>query len=165
MTDTTPPIKGLYQLEIDEEAVLALARTIIERRFQPRTPITSAAAAKDHLIIALADDMREHFGVLFLDNSHSVLGYEVLFSGTINGAAVYSRDVVAKALSYKASAIIVAHNHPSGVQEPSRNDIRITERLRDALDTVDIRLLDHIIVAGTQAVSLADLGQMPVSRN
>ncbi|MBT8109516.1 MAG: DNA repair protein RadC [Gammaproteobacteria bacterium] len=100
----------------------------------------------------------ELFCCLFLDNRHRVLGFEELFRGTIDGTSVYPREVVKEALAINAAAVILAHNHPSGVAEPSQADERITRRLKSALDLVDIRLLDHLIIGDGKATSLARRG-------
>lgn len=100
----------------------------------------------------------ELFCCLFLDNRHRVLGFEELFRGTIDGTSVYPREVVKEALAVNAAAVILAHNHPSGVAEPSQADERITKRLKSALDLVDIRLLDHLIIGDGRATSLARRG-------
>ena len=100
----------------------------------------------------------ELFCCLFLDNRHRVLGFDELFRGTIDGTSVYPREVVKEALAINAAAVILAHNHPSGVAEPSQADERITRRLKSALDLVDIRLLDHLIIGDGKATSLASRG-------
>jgi len=100
----------------------------------------------------------ELFCCLFLDNRHRVLSFEALFRGTIDGTSVYPREVVKEALAVNAAAVILAHNHPSGVAEPSQADERITRRLKSALDLVDIRLLDHLIIGDGPATSLARRG-------
>jgi len=100
----------------------------------------------------------ELFCCLFLDNRHRVLGFDELFRGTIDGTSVYPREVVKEALAINAAAVILAHNHPSGVAEPSQADERITRRLKSALDLVDIRLLDHLIIGDGKATSLARRG-------
>ena len=98
------------------------------------------------------------FGVLFLDNRHRVLAFEELFRGTIDGASVHPREVVRRALQLNAAAVILSHNHPSGVAEPSQADRQITARLREALDLVGIRVLDHLVVGDGDCCSLADRG-------
>ena len=100
----------------------------------------------------------ELFCCLFLDNRHRVLGFDELFRGTIDGTSVYPREVVKEALAVNAAAVILAHNHPSGVAEPSQADERITKRLKSALELVDIRLLDHLIIGDGRATSLASRG-------
>ncbi|MFZ2207243.1 MAG: DNA repair protein RadC, partial [Porticoccaceae bacterium] len=101
---------------------------------------------------------REIFVVLFLDTRHRLIATEDLFQGTIDGASVHPREVVRRALFHNAAAVIVGHNHPSGVAEPSADDRRITARLREALALVDVRLLDHFVVGAGQVVSLAERG-------
>ena len=98
------------------------------------------------------------FACLFLDNRHRVIAFDELFSGTIDGAAVHPREVVKRALGHNAAAVILAHNHPSGVAEPSRADEAITRRLKEALATVEIRVLDHLVVGDGEMVSLAERG-------
>ena len=152
---------SLVQLPVDEEHILSMARQIIEARFKPRPNLTSAVEAKEYLILSMATEPRELFGILYLNNAHAVLGFEILFKGTIDSAAVHSREVVEHTLKNKAAAVILVHNHPSGETKPSRADIALTGRLAVALDTIDVRVIDHIIVAGTQTVSMAELDIMP----
>ena len=97
---------------------------------------------------------------MYLDNQHRLLAFEELFRGTIDGASVYPREVVKHALKHNAAALIFAHNHPSGVAEPSQADIHITQRLKQALALVDIRVLDHIIVGDAETTSLAQHGSL-----
>jgi DNA repair protein RadC len=108
----------------------------------------------------LRDRQREAFYILFLDNQHRVIQDEILFEGTIDAASVYPREVVKRALHHNAAALILAHNHPSGVAEPSQSDIRITSRISDALALVDIRVLDHFVVGDGEIVSFAERGWM-----
>jgi DNA repair protein RadC len=98
------------------------------------------------------------FACLFLDNRHRLIEYEELFRGTIDGASVHPREVVRRALRANAAAVIFAHNHPSGVAEPSQSDLRITQRLKDALSLVEVRVLDHVIIGDGQGTSLAERG-------
>ena len=100
----------------------------------------------------------EVFAALFLDTRHRVICFEELFSGTIDGASVHPREVVRRALAHNAAAVILSHNHPSGVAEPSDADRRVTERLRDALSLVDVRVLDHIVVGDRETASFAERG-------
>ncbi|MEF1289125.1 JAB domain-containing protein [Vibrio sp. M260118] len=106
----------------------------------------------------LKDKQREEFFVLFLDNQHRVISGEPLFQGTIDSASVYPREVVKRALEHNSAALILAHNHPSGVAEPSQSDRRITRRISDALALVDIRVLDHFVVGDGEIVSFAERG-------
>lgn len=140
------------------QAVLEMARRHQHERLQERPVLDSAHAARDYLAARLRSESREVFAVLYLNSQHHLLHYEPLFHGTIDAAAVYPREVVSAALKRQAAALIVAHNHPSGVAEPSTADRRITDRLRQALDLVDIRLLDHFVVGRDEVVSFAERG-------
>lgn len=122
------------------------------------TAIRSPADTENFLKKMLAGRQHEQFMVVFLDNRHRVLDARVLFEGTIDGTSVYPREVVKLSLELNAAAVILAHNHPSGVAEPSQADERITRRLKSALELVDIRVLDHLIVAGSGCTSLASRG-------
>ena len=122
--------------------------------------ITSPIHSFDYFRLFFADKQdREHFVVMLLDCQHRVLDCAVLFSGTLDGAAVYPREIVKAALHANAAALILAHNHPSGQPEPSNADKRITERIKNALALMDIRLLDHIIVGGS-CYSFAESGEL-----
>jgi DNA repair protein RadC len=115
-------------------------------------------AVRDYLAVHYAGHEREAFGCLFLDNRHRLIAVEEMFLGTIDGASVHPREVVKRALKLNAAAVILAHNHPSGVAEPSQADELITVRIRDALALVDIRVLDHVVVGAGQVVSFAERG-------
>lgn len=122
------------------------------------TVFSSAEQVRTYLSSQLRHSQREVFAVLFLDTQHRLIRYQELFMGTIDAAAVYPREVVKAALQFNAAAVILAHNHPSGVAEPSQADISITERIKRALDLVDVRLLDHFVVGDGSPVSLAERG-------
>lgn len=122
--------------------------------------IKSPADTEAFLVAKLRDLPHELFCCLYLDNRHRIIQFDELFRGTIDGTSVYPREVVKQALKVNAAAVIVAHNHPSGVAEPSQADERITRRLSSALELVDIRLLDHLIIGDGQASSLASKGMM-----
>ena len=140
------------------EEIMDAARQALAHRVRKGTLLSSPKATADYLRARLATLDYELFTVVFLDNRHRLIACEELFRGTIDGASVYPREVVKAALKHNAAAVILAHNHPSGVAEPSLADERITHRLRDALSLVDIRVLDHLIVAGGDIVSLAERG-------
>ena len=123
-------------------------------------PLESPQDTQRYLQSTLRDKPNEVFACLFLDSRHRVIAFEELFHGTIDGATVYPRVVAERALKLRAAAIIVAHNHPSGVCEPSMADQAITRRLKDALDLLDIRLLDHFVVGEGQPVSMAARGMI-----
>ncbi|HCT3926897.1 TPA: DNA repair protein RadC [Citrobacter koseri] len=135
------------------------ALTLLERQLrEPGAPFTSSHAVRDWLRLQLSTLEREEFVVLFLDNQHRLIAHETLFTGTLNHTQVHPREVVKSGLKHNCSAVIVAHCHPSGEAEPSQADRRLTERLKQALDLVDIRLLDHLVVGGMEIVSLAERG-------
>ena len=135
-------------------------RRYLRERLQPGVAIGSPADSRDFLLASLRDRPHEVFCCLFLDNRHRVLAFDELFRGTIDAAAVYPREVVKQALARNAAAVILAHNHPSGVAEPSQSDQLITRRIRDALELVDIRLLDHFVIGDNACVSLASRGML-----
>lgn len=140
------------------QAVVEMSRRYLAEALQQRPIFSSAASTRQFLLAQLRHEVREVFAVMYLDNQHQLLCYEPLFYGTIDGAAVYPREIARRALELHAAALIVAHNHPSGVAEPSDADIRITRRIRDALALLDMRLLDHCVVAGPEVISLAERG-------
>ena len=140
------------------QASLELARRQALTSLEAGDVLTSPARTRRFLQHHLCGRDREVFSCLFLDNQHRIIRCEDLFFGTLDGAAVYPREVATRALQYRAAALIFAHNHPSGVAEPSSADRRITERLRDALALFDIRVLDHVIVGSGQAYSFAEQG-------
>ena len=140
------------------QAVLEMGRRHHGERLVCGEPISGPGDTADFLLSRLRDHPFEVFAVLFLDNRHRVLAFEEMFRGTIDGASVHPREVVRRALHHNAAAVILSHNHPSGVAEPSQADRRITEKLRDALGLVDIRVLDHLIVGDGCCCSLAERG-------
>ncbi|QPK62891.1 DNA repair protein RadC [Methylomonas sp. LL1] len=141
----------------DEEDVIFEAIQIYNRTFSKGEPLTSTDKAKDCIKLKLARYEYEVFLCLFLDNQHRVIACDELFRGTIDGASVYPREVVKAALQHRAAALIMAHNHPSGISEPSQADRVITEKLKAALALIDIRVLDHFIV-GESVYSFAEHG-------
>lgn len=143
---------------VTPDEILLIAEQILESRFQPGTRISSPADTEEFLKGKLARLEHEVFCAVFLDNRHFVISFEELFRGTIDGTSVYPREVVKRALELNAAAVILAHNHPSGVGEPSQADERITQRLKSALELVDIRTLDHIIIGGNNTTSMASRG-------
>ncbi|PLX62182.1 DNA repair protein RadC [Sedimenticola selenatireducens] len=142
------------------QAVLEMGRRHLREQIHRADVLTSPQQTRDYLRARLAGYPYEVFACLFLDNRHRVIEYEELFRGTIDGASVHPREVVRQSLSHNAAALILAHNHPSGVAEPSQADRAITRRLKSALELVDIRLLDHIIIGSGEICSLAELGEI-----
>ena len=148
---------GTLRPATDEE-ILDAARSILARRVRRGRPLSNPHHTRDYLRLALAHLDYELFAVLFLDNRHRVIEFAPLFRGTVDGASVHPREVVKEALARNAAAVILAHNHPSGVAEPSAADELITSRVKDALALVDIRVLDHFVVTGDAIVSFAERG-------
>ncbi|MDT8399145.1 MAG: DNA repair protein RadC [Pseudomonadales bacterium] len=140
------------------QAALELAQRQLLEGLSRQDALTSSETTKRYVRARMRAYTREVFLCLFLDNQHRVIALEELFHGTIDGAMVHPREVVTRSLHHNAGAIIFAHNHPSGVAEPSQADIGITRRLRTALELVDIRTLDHLVVGDTEVVSLAERG-------
>ena len=145
-------------------ASLAAMRELGHRQLyaevQNRDVLSSSQATREYLRARFRYCKSEIFSCIFLTNQHHILRLDELFQGTIDGAAVYPREVVERCLAYNAAAVILAHNHPSGIAEPSQADIAITRKLRVALETIDVRVIDHLIVGSTQVVSLAERGLM-----
>lgn len=142
------------------QAILEIARRHLREALDRGESFTRPELVCEFLQSQLRDQRQEVFAALFLDSQHRLLAFEPLFHGTIDGAAVYPREVARRALKHNAAAAIVAHNHPSGLAEPSRSDRLVTERLRDALALLDVRLLDHFVVGDGECVSLAERGWM-----
>jgi DNA repair protein RadC len=140
------------------QASLELSRRHYAELMQSGPALANPRATRDFLRARLRDLDHEVFCCLFLDNRHRLIAFEELFRGTIDGASVHPREVVRQALYCNAASVILAHNHPSGVAEPSQADELITLRLKDALGLVDIRVLDHLIVGDSRCVSLAERG-------
>jgi len=140
------------------QAALELARRHYAEAMRAGPPLHSPGATREFLIARLRDSPHELFCCLHLDNRHRLIAFEELFRGTIDGASVHPREVVKQALAHNAAAVILAHNHPSGIAEPSHADELITRRLREALQLVDIRVLDHLIVADNGCLSFAERG-------
>ena len=135
------------------------ALPLLERQLrEPGASFTSTTAVRDWLRLQLASLEREVFTVLFLDNQHRLIAHETLFTGTINHTQVHPREVVKAGLQHNCAAVIVAHCHPSGLAEPSNADRQVTTRIQQALDLVDISLLDHLVVGGMEITSFADRG-------
>jgi DNA repair protein RadC len=140
------------------QACLEMSKRFLAEQLQHNNALTSSAATKDYLISELRLESREIFAVLFLNNQHQIIKFERLFQGTINSAAVHPRIIVEHTLALHANAVILAHNHPSGVQEASLADKQITQHICQALALIDVTVLDHLIVAGNHCFSFAEHG-------
>ncbi|WP_373226014.1 DNA repair protein RadC [Enterobacter cloacae complex sp. ESBL7] len=156
----TPPLpRFAAALPVSAQHTIREALTLLEQQLrEPGATFTSTTAVRDWLRLQLATLEREEFVVLFLDNQHRLIAYETLFTGTLNHTQVHPREVVKAGLKHNCAAVIVAHCHPSGLAEPSNADRKITERLQAALELVEIRLLDHLVVGGMDTVSFAERG-------
>jgi len=140
------------------QAVFEMSRRALSEEMQTRDNVGSPDKVRAYLSLTLRELEREVFVVLFLDTQNQVITHEVLFEGTLSEASVYPREVVKRALHHNAAAVILAHNHPSGLPKPSQADINITQTLTAALDLVDVRVLDHFIVAGSEMQSFVEAG-------
>lgn len=143
-----------------EQAVIDEALSILESKARYSSAITSPAAGSALCRTKIGHLDHEVFAVAFLDNRHRLISFDVMFRGTIDATSVYPREVAKAALLHNAAAVILAHNHPSGLTDPSSADERITRRLVDALDLLEIRVLDHIIVSVSGSTSLANRGMI-----
>ncbi len=154
-------IKGLGQAKYAQlQATLEMSRRILAQNIERETLLSSPCHTKQYLKSVLRDEPNERFWCIFLDNHHRVISSEALFSGTINAASVYPRVVVQRALYHNAAAIIFAHNHPSGIADASQADIDITAQLKQSLNLIDVRVLDHFIVGEGEITSMAEQGKI-----
>ena len=152
--------KGLGQAKyVQLQAVVEMSRRYLEEHITRGDALNDVNAVRNYLCHQLRGYPYEVFSCLFLDNKHRVIEYEEMFRGTIDSASVHPREVLRRAIDHNAAAVIFAHNHPSGVAEPSQADHRITDKLRDVLSMVDVRVLDHFII-GDDVVSFAERGYL-----
>ena len=140
------------------QAVLEMARRALGESLHQGVNLSSPAAVKDYLVLGMASRPHEVFCVLFLNAQNGLIATEELFRGTLTQTSVYPREIVKRALTHNAAAVILAHNHPSGAAEPSQADRLLTDALKNALGLVDVRVLDHFVVAGRSAISFAEHG-------
>jgi DNA repair protein RadC len=143
---------------VQVQAIFEMARRALSEQMRQRDALTSPQQVRDYLCLKLGGMTREVFVVLFLDAQNRVVAQEELFAGTLTQTSVYPREVVKRALHHNAAAVIFAHNHPSGVAEPSRADEVLTKALKNALALVEVRVLDHFVIAGNVALSFAERG-------
>ncbi len=140
------------------QAIFEMSRRALQEEMQSRDVLSSPKQVRDYLCLKLGSLNREVFLVLFLDAQNRVLAQESIFEGTLTQTSVYPREIVKRTLHYNAASVIFAHNHPSGIAEPSRADELLTKALKEALALIDVRVLDHFIVAGNQTLSFAERG-------
>ena len=159
---TVKPSNEMYSSETEfeqENQLIAEAKHLLYARLKTRDQVfSSPREVRDYLRLQLAGQQREVFSCLFVDSQHRLIEYREMFAVTIDGCSVYPREVVKASLQVNAAAVIFAHNHPSGVAEPSQSDRNITQRLKEALSLVDIRVLDHFIVGDETVESFAERG-------
>ena len=155
-------ITGTYRVDspVTESDILLMAKQLASLRLRKGRTLTSPKEVFSHLQALLAEHEHEVFALLMLDSRHRVIAFAEVFRGTLDGASVYPREVVKIALEHNAAAIILVHNHPSGDPEPSQADRSLTTKLRDALNLVGVRTLDHIVVGQEDCVSLAERGHL-----
>jgi len=152
-------VKGLGEAKaVKLSAVIELLRRALKEEIDPRVNLSSPGAVRDYLRLALSRTDREVFLGIFLDAQNRVVGSEVLSEGTLTQTSVFPREVVKRALYHDAAAMIFAHNHPSGLTEPSRADEVLTQALKQALALVDVKVLDHFIIGANRAMSFAERG-------
>jgi len=150
--------KGLGQAKyVQLQAVVEMSRRYLQEKLQRGDVMSNVSDVKNYLKARLQHYPFEVFSCLFLDNKHRVIEYEELFRGTIDSASVHPREVIRRVLDHNAAAIVLAHNHPSGVAEPSQSDKEITHKLKQALGMIDVRVLDHFII-GDKVISFAERG-------
>lgn len=140
------------------QATLEIGRRHLHETLSRSDALADPEATQRYLKMRLRDYPHEVFAGLFLDNRHQVICFEELSHGTINGASVHPREVVKKALSHNAAAVIFAHNHPSGCAEPSQADRQLTQRLKSALELIDVRVLDHIVIGDSESIAFSERG-------
>ncbi|KTD56866.1 DNA repair protein RadC [Legionella sainthelensi] len=154
-TQSFKQVQGLGEVQyVQLQAVKEICRRSDFIQIQKETQITNSKQTYAYLKKRLRDYKNETFVALFLDNQHRIIAYDELFSGTINTATIHPRPIIERVLRLNAAALILAHNHPSGVSDPSPQDIAVTERMREALELVDVRLLDHIIIGDNEVYSI-----------
>ncbi|MDD4944048.1 MAG: DNA repair protein RadC [Rhodoferax sp.] len=157
--DDLKRVKGLGPAKRSEiVAVLELARRAMTQRLQERTVFDTPDAVKHYLQLQLSQRKHEVFAVLFLDVQNRLIALDEMFQGTLTQTSVYPREVVLRALHHQASAVVLSHNHPSGSVQPSRADEMLTQTLKTTLALIDVRVLDHVIVAPGEALSMAERG-------
>jgi len=157
--DSLVRIKGLGPAKRAElAAVLELARRALQRELEERPLFDAPERVRDYLRLQLGEREHEVFAVLFLDAQHRLIRFDEMFRGTLTQTSVYPREVARRALDLNAAAVVLAHNHPSGAAEPSRADEFLTQALKAALQLVDVRVLDHLVVGRAQVVSFAERG-------
>ena len=151
-------VKAALLSDAEQQTLVKLAIDVLELRHHPGECLNSPNHLKEYLRLKLGDSKNEIFGAVFLDNKHRIICDEVIFTGSITSASVYPRVLAQKALEHNAAALFLYHNHPSGDPEPSSADEHITNKVKDALHLIEVRVLDHLVVGSEGAISFADRG-------
>jgi len=152
-------IKGLGMVKYAQiQAAIELGRRYLQAELEAGDTFTSPEQTREFLTLKLRPYPYEVFACLYLDNRHRLISFDELFRGTIDSAQVHAREVVRAAIKHNAAAVILSHNHPSGVAEPSQSDVNLTQELKKALQLIDVRVLDHLIIGSGEAISLAERG-------
>ena len=163
MNNVSAQVEGeLREMEYSEDQlhVIDQAIGILEAKIKTDGAFANSSGVRKYCQLHIANEKDEHFGCLYLDSQHRLIRFEVMFKGTVDGASVYPRPVVRRALELNAAAVILTHNHPSGLPNPSQADIAITKKLQEALMLIDVRVLDHIVVGSEGSTSMAEDGQL-----
>lgn len=148
-------------MKLKEDIVINQALAILEQRLRHKGDILqNPRDVRNYLVMSIAEKEREVFGILLLNRRLRLIEFNILFEGTLDSSPVHPREVIKLCIAHNAASVILAHNHPSGDPEPSESDIRITEKLRDALGLIDVNVVDHFIIGGTQTISLAERGYL-----
>lgn len=152
--------QGLYRTKraVPAQDLIETAKQLVSENFHRPTSIHNPTAVRDFLILELAQEEREIFGVIFVDSQHRLLRFEKMFQGSLSSTTVHPREVVKRSLELNAAAVILAHNHPSGLAEPSAADRQLTNKLESALALIEVHVLDHMVVGGKDIVSFAERG-------
>ena len=154
-------IKGVGEMKVAQlTAVKEISRRVLESTLQERPVFNQVSDVEDFLLTTLRHEQKEHFGILCLNSQHHLIAFRNLFSGTLNAAAVYPREIVRQVIEDNAAAVILVHNHPSGVPDPSDADIRLTRDVKHALNLIDVNVLDHFNMGDATICSLAQKGLM-----
>lgn len=151
---------GLYSTHrpVTSDEIIGFAKDLVAERFHRSHVLNSPDDARQYLLLELAREEREVFGVIFVDRQNQVIAFERMFYGTVDSSTVHPREIVKRCLHHNATAVLLAHNHPSGVAEPSKMDIQLTQALLNALALVDATILDHFVVGGSTVTSFAERG-------
>ncbi len=160
LIDQFEGLSPAHLIESEKNSVVKLALSVLSEKYQVGEKMDNVKQVRNYFQLKLSERKNEVFSALFLTNKHTIIAYEELFQGTIDGASVHIRVVAQKSLELNSAAVIFAHNHPAGDPTPSDSDDRVTQKLKEALGLFDIRVLDHIVVGTAGTISMAELGMV-----